>query len=76
MIKTIAMSLVGVIFTFTNFSNNHNKKNDKLNKVKIIYVYDAICGWCFGFSPTIGNTDETDHPKPEQTDHLFCWRRS
>lgn len=21
--------------------------------VKIIYVYDALCGWCFGFSPVI-----------------------
>jgi putative protein-disulfide isomerase len=24
-----------------------------MNTVKIIYVYDAICGWCFGFSPTM-----------------------
>ena len=23
----------------------------------------------------IGNTGETDHPKPEQTDHLKGWRR-
>lgn len=22
-----------------------------------------------------GNTGETDHPKPEQTDHLKGWRR-
>src|SRR5690242_16380389 len=22
-------------------------------KPKIIYVYDALCGWCFGFSPVI-----------------------
>ncbi len=21
--------------------------------MKLIYVYDALCGWCFGFSPTI-----------------------
>ena len=23
----------------------------------------------------IGNTGETDHPKPEQTDHLKGWRK-
>ncbi len=28
-------------------------KKKEMNKVKIIYVYDAICGWCFGFSPTM-----------------------
>ncbi len=24
-----------------------------LMKPKIIYVYDALCGWCYGFSPVI-----------------------
>lgn len=23
------------------------------NQVKIIYIYDALCGWCYGFSPVI-----------------------
>jgi putative protein-disulfide isomerase len=23
------------------------------NKMKIIYVYDALCGWCYGFSPVM-----------------------
>lgn len=22
-------------------------------KIKIIYVYDALCGWCYGFSPVM-----------------------
>ena len=22
-------------------------------KLKIIYVYDALCGWCYGFSPVM-----------------------
>lgn len=21
--------------------------------MKLIYVYDALCGWCYGFSPII-----------------------
>lgn len=25
----------------------------KIAKEKIIYVYDALCGWCFGFSPVM-----------------------
>jgi len=25
----------------------------KLDKPEIIYVYDALCGWCYGFSPVI-----------------------
>lgn len=31
------------------------KKPEKktMEKTKIIYVYDALCGWCFGFSPVI-----------------------
>ncbi|HRK58299.1 MAG TPA: DsbA family protein [Candidatus Kapabacteria bacterium] len=24
-----------------------------MKKKKLLYVYDALCGWCFGFSPTI-----------------------
>ncbi len=24
-----------------------------MEKAKIIYVYDALCGWCYGFSPVI-----------------------
>jgi putative protein-disulfide isomerase len=23
------------------------------NNIKIIYVFDALCGWCYGFSPVI-----------------------
>ena len=24
-----------------------------MKKPKIIYIYDALCGWCYGFSPVI-----------------------
>lgn len=24
-----------------------------MEKLKLIYVYDALCGWCFGFSPVM-----------------------
>jgi putative protein-disulfide isomerase len=29
-----------------------------MEKLKIIYVYDAICGWCFGFSPVMAKFAE------------------
>lgn len=58
MSKSIVITLVGVIFALTNISGNQNKKVEKMNKVKIIYVYDAICGWCFGFSPTMAKIKE------------------
>ena len=27
-------------------------------KMKIVYVYDALCGWCYGFSPVIAQFQE------------------
>ena len=27
--------------------------------MKIIYVYDALCGWCYGFSPVITKLEDT-----------------
>lgn len=29
------------------------------DKYSLIYVYDALCGWCFGFSPVLKNIYET-----------------
>lgn len=29
------------------------------SKVKINYYYDALCGWCYGFSPVISKLKET-----------------
>ena len=28
-------------------------QNEKQNSMKLIYVYDPLCGWCYGFSPVI-----------------------
>jgi len=35
------------IFTLLALSANSQ------NTMKVIYVYDALCGWCYGFSPVI-----------------------
>jgi putative protein-disulfide isomerase len=31
---------------------------DTLTKPKLIYYYDALCGWCYGFSPVISELQE------------------
>jgi len=33
-------------------------KKQTMSKTKIIYIYDAICGWCFGFSPVMARFAE------------------
>jgi len=30
-----------------------NQTNTTIPKVKLIYYYDALCGWCYGFSPVM-----------------------
>jgi putative protein-disulfide isomerase len=37
------------LFTIAAFTL-HAKTNQKM---KVIYVYDALCGWCYGFSPVM-----------------------
>jgi putative protein-disulfide isomerase len=36
---------------FSNFTSHLSKKS--MEKPEIIYVYDALCGWCYGFSPVM-----------------------
>ena len=28
------------------------------NNMKVVYVYDALCGWCYGFSPVMSQFQE------------------
>jgi len=38
-----------------------------MSKPKIIYIYDAICGWCFGFSPVMAKFAENYADKVDIT---------
>ena len=31
---------------------------DNSSKVKLIYYFDALCGWCYGFSPVISKINQ------------------
>jgi putative protein-disulfide isomerase len=40
-------------FLFVNNIYAQAVSEDTMNKPEIIYVYDALCGWCYGFSPVM-----------------------
>ena len=33
--------------------------NSEMEKPKVIYVFDPMCGWCYGFSPVISELSKT-----------------
>lgn len=46
--------VAGFIFAMVTISfSQPSDMNAKTTSGKIIYVYDALCGWCYGFSPVI-----------------------
>ena len=53
--------MAAIIFVACSFQSNKKQ----MNTIKIIYVYDAICGWCFGFSPTVQRLKEVYSGKVE-----------
>ncbi len=48
LILILTLFAVPVFNVKAKYSNENNTK-----KVKLIYVYDALCGWCYGFSPVM-----------------------
>lgn len=48
-VRTLISFILFVVLT--SFSINENKKT--MEKPKVIYVYDPMCGWCYGFSTVI-----------------------
>jgi|GEM_PF-528821 len=59
MTKINSWSLATILFIACSFQ----PKKKEMEKPKIIYVYDAICGWCFGFSPVMAKLSETYQDK-------------
>ena len=50
--KTILILFCAGLFSLTH-ATAQISKGTPVKKTKILYVYDALCGWCFGFSPTM-----------------------
>jgi len=34
------------------------KKEEAISRAKLIYFYDPLCGWCFGFSPVMSEIQD------------------
>ncbi len=45
--------IVCCILFITTGSFSQEKAVSASSTMKLIYVYDALCGWCYGFSPVI-----------------------
>jgi len=46
-------TLLLIVFSISNFVSCKSQEN-----MKIVYVYDALCGWCYGFSPVMTEFQE------------------
>lgn len=42
-----------IAFSVNFWLLNCSGQTQNVEKMKVIYVYDALCGWCYGFSPVI-----------------------
>ena len=52
--KTFSIFILSFILLISIDQHHTNaQENRKPMKAKIIYIYDAYCGWCYGFSPVI-----------------------
>jgi len=38
--------------------NIMQKKEETTSNLKLVYFYDPLCGWCFGFSPVMSKIEE------------------
>jgi putative protein-disulfide isomerase len=53
----IVRTLICVTLFVVLTSLSVKKGIDTMEKPKIIYVYDPMCGWCYGFSPVIKDVE-------------------
>lgn len=52
--KLIYLPILGLLFLINSFVfNSPSVKESQTNKSKIIYVFDPLCGWCYGFEPVM-----------------------
>ncbi|MDX2189155.1 MAG: DsbA family protein [Bacteroidota bacterium] len=49
--------LILATFLFFNVLNVHSENLPKM-KPKIVYVFDPLCGWCYGFTPVVQKLKE------------------
>jgi putative protein-disulfide isomerase len=52
-------TLILLILLSSNLKQGNSTMSYTQEKTKIIYVFDVLCGWCYGFSPVIKKFHET-----------------
>lgn len=55
-------TLITILVLLVSISNEV-KPAEMDEKIKLIYVYDPLCGWCYGFSPVIMEAYNQYHQK-------------
>jgi putative protein-disulfide isomerase len=50
--KSIFYILIPALFVISS-SSSWRKKTMETETIKLVYVYDALCGWCYGFGPVV-----------------------
>lgn len=62
-----SFKLIGLLFLITIFNckvpsqkNNSNNEimSESKSKLKLVYYYDPLCGWCYGFSSVVSKVEE------------------
>lgn len=57
-IYAIAIAIIMPLLVITGLSLTIKIENNKMDTPEIIYVYDPLCGWCYGFSPVMKKIKE------------------
>ena len=52
-IKIIAIGLIICTGLTMSFTQQNNLDKSKMEKANILYVFDPLCGWCYGFEPVM-----------------------
>jgi putative protein-disulfide isomerase len=54
----VRYKFIVLFFIISLTSSFHSKKALVMEKPEIIYVFDVMCGWCYGFSPVMQKIKE------------------
>jgi putative protein-disulfide isomerase len=63
--KIVLILLLATIF-FTNSSLIFKPISDQDEKMELLYIYDPLCGWCYGFGPVVERL-EKEYPEARVT---------
>jgi len=64
--KKIALILSLTTILLTNTSLTVNSIADQNEKMELLYIYDPLCGWCYGFGPVVERL-EKEYPEARIT---------